>query len=55
MQELLLETDTSVSLQLLLLAHHTCDIQRALLQSSDHGAILPAQQGAAPPLSNFLL
>lgn len=34
---------------------HTCDIQRALFQSSDHRPILPAQQGAAPPFGHLLL
>lgn len=34
---------------------HTCDIQWALFQSSDHWPILPAQQGAAPPFGHLLL
>lgn len=59
MQELLLERDTSLSLwlaaQLLLPTQPTCDVQRALLQSSNHRAIFSAQEGAAPSLSNFLL
>ena len=37
------------------LFQHTCDIQGTLLERSDHGPIFPAQEGAAPPFSHFLL